>query len=185
MLLGYVLSAKNCNEGIFFDGSEPPGTLCPKCGTCLDYSYAPATLTIHPSRKYDASYTLDLRKLFSERFVSFCRDVLHAKDEFRLVKSDSMDLFYLYPSRELEFDAERRRTRFENPCDVCGGYGSIVGARPAFLKANNQIGPGFYRSDIAFGSGKSKFPLLFVSQEWKGLLQAEKFRGIEFEAVVA
>lgn len=178
------MSGKNCNEGLFFGGGELSEILCAKCGTCADYRYAPARIEVHPSRKYDVSYTHDLRKLFSERFVSFCRDVLHAGEDFKMVKSDSMDFFYMYPSRVLEFDVERRKTRFENPCDVCGGYESIVGARPAFLRSKDLIGPGFFRSDIAFASGKSKFPLFFVSTEWKKLLEGQKFRGIEFEEVI-
>lgn len=183
MILGYVVSGKSSNDGMFFDGSEPAGVLCPNCGTCLNYQYAPSMIDIHPSKKYDVSYTHDLRRLFSSRFVEFCRDKLHADDTFQLVKSKSMDLFYMIPSRVLEFDVERRRTRFDKPCSLCGGYESVTGARPAFLKANKPIGPGFYRSDVAFASGKSKFPLFFVSTEWKELLASQKFRGIEFEEI--
>lgn len=183
MILGYVMKAKDCNDGLFFDGSEPTGVLCPNCGTCLDYRYAPSAIDIHPSKKYDVSYTQDLRDLFSTRFVTFCRDVLHCDEGFKLVKGTNMDLFYMFPSRVLEFDVERRKTRFEKSCNVCGGYESIVGARPAFLRTKEPIGPGFYRSDIAFGSGKSKFPLFFVGAEWKELLASQKFRGIEFDEI--
>lgn len=184
MILGYVISGNACNEGRFFIGGEPSSLLCPKCGTCMDYRYTPERISIDRSRKYDVSYTHDLRKLFSKTFVSFCRDVLHSDEEFRLVKGDGMDFFYMYPSKVLEFDIERRKTRFEKPCDVCGGYESIVGARPAFLRTRSPIGPGFYRSDIAFSSGTSKFPLFFVSTEWKEHLESQRFRGIEFEPVL-
>jgi len=183
MILGYVISGKNSNDGLFFDGNEPPGTLCPSCGTCLDYQYVPSTIDVHPSKKYDVSYTHDLRRLFSSRFVEFCKGTLHSDDNFKLVRSKNMDLFYMFPSRVLKFDVERRKTRFEKPCDVCGGYESIVGARPAFLRISKPIGLGFYRSNIAFASGKSKFPLFFVGTEWMEILSLQKFRGIKFEEI--
>ena len=183
MVLGYVLSGKNCNEGLFFNGNEPKGVLCPSCGMCLDYQYTPSTIDVHPSKNYDVSYTHDLRDLFSSKFAAFCKDELRCDDEFKPIKSESKDLFYMFPERVLEFDAKRRKTRFEKPCEVCGGYEAIVGARPAFLRIDEPIGPGFHRSDIAFASGKSKFPLFFVGVAWKKLLAAQKFRGIKFDEI--
>jgi len=183
MILGYVLSGKSSNEGVFFDGNEPLGVLCPVCGTCLNYDYAPSAIEIHPSKKYDVSYTHDLRCLFSTKFVEFSRDVLRCDEQFRLVRCDFMDLFYMFPSRVLKFDVDRRKTRFENPCGLCGGHESIVGAHPAFLRNHDPLGPGFYRTDIAFASGTSKFPILIVGVEWKRLLDAQRFRGIEFEKI--
>jgi hypothetical protein len=183
MILGYRMGGNSSNDGIFFDGSEPPGVLCPNCGTCLDHEYAPATIDIHPSQKYDISYTHDLQTLFSARFVTFCRETLHSDEVFKLVKSKTMDLYYMYPSRVLEFDAVKRGVLFEKPCSVCGEYETIIGDLPAFLKINKPIGSGFFRSDLAFADGKSKNPLLFVSTEWKELLATQKFRGLTFEAI--
>jgi len=185
MILGYTLSGKSSNDGEFFDGKQPSRVLCPNCETCLDYNYVPTAIDVHQSKRYDVSYTIDLRILFSERFVAFCRNALHVDDVFTLVKGRNIDLFYMFPSRILEFDVVRRKTRFEGPCAVCGGFASIVGAHPAYLKSTKIIASGFFRSDIAFASGKRKFPLFFVSIEWKEILSSEKFRGIEFEEIRA
>lgn len=73
----------------------------------------------------------------------------------------------MFPERVLGFDVKRRKTRFEKPCDVCGGYEAIVGARPDSLRIDEPIRPDIYRSDIALASGKSKFPLFFAGVEWK------------------
>jgi hypothetical protein len=183
MILGYTLSGNSSNEGTFFDGSEPPGVLCPNCGTCLNYGYSPQKINIDPSQMYDISYTHDLRRLFSRKFVRYCLDELKSEDSFTVIDAGGTELFYLMPSRVLEFDSDRRRTRFEEPCGVCGGFESVVGARPSFLKNSEQLGPGIFRSDLAFSSGKSKFPLFFVGAEWKERLASQKFRGIEFEAI--
>lgn len=183
MSIGYVFKSKSCNHGVFFDGGEPAGVLCPVCGTCKDYNYAPGYIDIHPSKRYDVSYTHDLRLLFSSRFVDFCLDYSFVEDRFYPVKTSGSDLYYMIPSRVLEFDVERRKTAFNSLCGVCGGYESIVGARPAFLKKGEVIGQGFYRSDVAFASGKSKFPLFFIGEDWRNSLASEKFSGIDFDEI--
>jgi len=183
MILGYTLSGNSSNEAMFFKGDEPSGIVCPQCGTCLNYEYSPLSVDIHPSKKYDISYTHDLRKLFSERFVSFCKEVLNSHETFVPVQAGKMQLFYMIPTRVVEFDVIRRKVRFEKPCVHCGGYEAIAGAHPAFLKDNRIIEPGFFRTDIPFGSGKSKFPLIVVCEEWKNLLASEKFRGIDFGVI--
>lgn len=185
MIIGYTLSGQSSNDADFFDGSELGVVLCPDCGTCLDYSYAPASVDIKPSKKYDVSYTNDLRKLFSERFVEFCRDVLRSDDVFKPVRSSGTVYYYMVPSRTLPFDRVRRKTRIEGVCGQCGGYASVVGAHPAFLMQREPIGPGFFRTDLAFGNAKSKFPLIVIGSEWKALLSAQKFRGIDFGEIVS
>lgn len=183
MILGYVMKANSSNDGNFFDGSEGDDVLCPNCGSCLNYDYFPKSIDIKPSKKYDVSYTNDLRLLFSRRFVEFCTNILGADELFRKVNVQGQELFYMIPKRVLEFDVERRKTRFENPCSICGGYESIVGAKPAFLKITEPIKNGFFRSDVAFASGKHKAPLFFVSVDWMKQLSLQKFRGIEFSEV--
>lgn len=185
MKLGYVIAGKTSNDAAFFNGQEPAGTLCPVCGTCLNYAYAPRSMDVSRSKRYDVAYTHDLRLVFSERFAKYARDILKCDEEFVRITSATGDLFYFVPERVVPFDTGRRKTAFDQPCLSCGGYLSIVGARPAFLKVPQRLGSGFFRSNVPFGTGRSKFPLYFVSEEWKQLLVAEKFRGIEFEPVSA
>lgn len=80
-----------------------------------------------------------------------------------------MVLYYMMPEEILAFDAVRRKVSFEGPCPLCGGYESITGAYPVFLKSPQPMGPGFYRSDIPFASGKAKHPLLTVIAAMKGV----------------
>jgi hypothetical protein len=182
-IIGYVLSGNSSNGASFLDGREPAGVLCSRCGSCLDFAYTPSSIDISPSKIYDVSYTDDLRKLYSERFVAFCRDVLKATETFVPIQAGRTILYYMIPSRTLEFDLVRRRTRFDDPCDACGGFGAVVGAHPAFLKTDDAVGPGFFKTDIAFGSGKAKFPLIIVGAEWKALIASRKFRGVEFAEI--
>ena len=186
MILGYTFNGHSSNNVSFFDGNEPKGVLCACCGTCLDDTYSPEILDINQSRKYDISYTDDLRNLYSERFYLFCKDVLKADVKFKQIKTRNMVLYYMIPPKKiLEFDIVRRETKFEKKCKMCGGYESVAGAFPPFLKINKPLGHGFFRTDVIFGSGREKGPLFIIGNEWKKLLAAQKFRGIDFEEIVA
>jgi hypothetical protein len=183
MIVGYILSGNSSNEGVFFDEVQIQDRLCQHCGTCFDYNYAPASLKIHPSKKYDVSYTHDLRDIFSERFVEYSKEVLNAENDFSRIDLGHSFVYYMMPSSELEFDTERSKTRFVKPCEACGGYEAVVGSKPAFLKRRDAIGIGFFRTDVSFASGKSKHPLIIVGPEWKGLLESQNFRGLVFRPV--
>ena len=185
MILGHTLSGNSFNDASFFNGDEPAGVLCQSCASCIDYSYSPASIDVKPSKKYDVSCTNDLRNIYSERFFVFCRDVLKADEVFRPLRAGDSVLYYMLPFQTIEFDYVRRKTRFEGACEQCGGYDAVAGAHPAFLKIHEPIGPGFFKTDLAFGSGSAKFPLIIVGSEWKKLLAAQKFRGIDFGDITA
>lgn len=181
MNLAHTLSGNSSNNANFFGADVSPGVLCPQCGSCLNYEYSPPLLKINPSKKYDVSYTRDLRQLYSERFVKFCREELLSDDVFIPVDVGWGAYYYMMPKRIVAFDWKRRNSMFTDACSLCGSYREIVGAYPAYLHIDEPLGPGFYRTDLAFGSGESKAPLILVGTEWKLALELEKFRGIVFE----
>lgn len=113
----------------------------------------------------------------------FCRDVLKADEIFKPVQAGDIVLYYMIPSRTIEFDHVRRKVRFEGKCPSCNSYETVAGAYPVFLNEQKPMKEGFFRTDIAFASGKSKFPLIIIGTEWKKLLVAQKFRGIDFEEI--
>ena len=183
MLLGYVVAGKKSNDGDFFKKNEPENLICSQCGTCLDFDYAPQEIDIKPTMKDDVSYTDDLRTLFSEKFVKFCKETLKSDDAFIPIKAGNRTLYYLNPTRVLNFDVIRREVKFEGECSRCGGYETIAGAYPVFLKTQEPIGPGFYKTDTIFASGKSKHPLTIVGTEWMKLIADQKFKGINLEKI--
>jgi hypothetical protein len=183
MILGYTLSGKSSNEAIFFHEKKAQDILCPNCGSCLNYDYCPKSIEIKPSKKYDVAYTHDLRLLYSEGFVEFCRHTLKSNEVFQPIQAGSVNLYYMMPSKILAFDTERRKTTFTKPCGQCGGYESITGAYPAYLKTQDHVGTGFFRTDIGFASLKEKHPLIVIGVRWKELIAAQKFRGFSFEAI--
>lgn len=176
-MIAYILRGHDNNAYFFSDDSK--GITCEACGTCLDYGYVPREIDMQPSKKYDVSTTYDGRMLYSAAFVDFCKTELQLGEEFIPISCGSGTFYYMFPARIIRFDVTRRHTRFLNACNKCGGYESIVGATPAFLDANLPIGHGFFRTDIAFGSGKEKFPLILIDPENKEKMQTKCFRGLE------
>lgn len=183
MAIGYRLGGGSSNDAEFFDGSEPEGTLCPACKCCINERYVPRFLDVSKSKKYDVAYTHDLHTVFSERFVAFCKDALKSDDEFIPIKTPHSTLYYMLPKRQLEFDAERRKTKFGKICPTCGQCEEITGAHPVYLKSKELLEPHFYRTDLLFSGWKNKTPLILVCAEWRPLLVAEKFRGLTFDAI--
>ena len=175
-VIGYEIMGQS-ELGTYFFENVPDGIVCPECGTCIDYSYAPTNMRIHQSRKYDIANTYDGRSLVSKRFVDYCLNELRVEEVFRSVTKDERYHYYL-PKRVVPFDAARRKTRFERPCRACGGYGDITGANPVFLKISALPGVGFFRTDLAFASNQEKFPSIIVDSETKARLESQHFRGL-------
>jgi hypothetical protein len=176
MIGAYELSAQD-NNTFFFEDPLPDGVCCPQCGSCLDYAYAPSKLSYGPLRRYDVSYTYDGRLILSARAV----DKLGLRDrpeEIYLVELEhDPSVYYALPTRVIAFDSVARQTRFEEPCTRCGGFLSVVGATPAYLKGKGLPGRGFFRTDLAFASGREKNPLVLVDEETAKTISRARLSG--------
>jgi len=80
------------------------------------------------------------------------------------------------PIERIAFDAERRKTRFEEFCDECHRYFSVVGAIPVFLVGQAAPLPEHVvGTDLEFGSGDAQRPLVIVGP---GLGESLASRGL-------
>ncbi|MGA2602185.1 MAG: hypothetical protein ABSH09_34905, partial [Bryobacteraceae bacterium] len=155
-------------------------TVCPGCGSCLDRSYSPATLDLKDARRYDFGNTQDLQPLFSKPLVDMINDLSGQRLAANAVRG-SRGYFHLVVTETVEFDAQRRKTKFGPPCDVCGRVKWIAGATPAFLICN-QIPPnGIFRTDLEFGGQNGRAPLLILGKELKEKIESRRFPGIYFD----
>ncbi len=180
MVIGYILYGQDNNLSFF--ANAPKNILCLHCGSCLDTSYYPKYLPLKKEVK-DVSFTYDGRLIVSEKFKTFCDEYNVKGIEFFLV-NEKPKFYFVSSNRFLNFDVEKRETRFENLCPYCSNYESVIGATPAFLKdIDVSIKEGFYRTDIEFGSGSEKSPLFIIGLRTKKLIMKQHFKGIEFEAI--
>lgn len=96
--------------------------------------------------------------------------------EFRPLQAG---LFSARPTVVVEFNAEARKTQFEKRCPDCGTYEEVAGATPAFLKAGAVVpANGFARTDLEFGSGDEKMPLVLCGDEAAHVLKGQRLRGL-------
>jgi hypothetical protein len=126
-------------------------------------------------KKYDIGSSYDGRDIVSTQFKSFCEDNYPGEVDFFPITT-SRDFYFMKPNRVLNFDAEKRKTQFLKPCSSCGNFESITGATPGVLKnIHEPIQLGFYRTDVAFGSGRGKSPFIIIGLKTKEQIKQKKF----------
>ena len=154
---------------------------CTKCGRVLDKNYVNPRFELVRA-VYDLSYTYDGYCIASNKLKEFC--VRNDYEGLDFAPMPSVPSFFsLQVRRVVEFDSERRETRFENYCESCKRFETVVGAYPVYLKSPVPLGDGFFRTDLEFGSGDEQHPLLLVGHETYQKLKREKLKGLTFEAI--
>src|SRR6266446_13227 len=175
-IVGYKIGGQDNDTHMFRDDSSL--RKCEGCGYRLDFSATNPQYCLNKCSD-DISATYDGQTIVSRAFKDFCERNEYQGIKFAVFENDP-NHFHLVVLREVKFDAERRKTRFENLCPQCGNYESIVGAKPAYLLISEPLDSGFYRSDLLFASGNEKHPLTLIGNETKAKLEAAKLKGLEF-----
>lgn len=175
----YSVSAPDCD--ISFFATAPVALFCPVCDSYLgDGDYAP-NLDLRRCA-YDFCYTYDGRLLVSRR-AKKCLDEQCTTRITYLPVDKSTEYYVCDIESVVVFDTNRRKTRFEKMCTRCGQYESIIGAIPAFvLEADKIQRSGAYRTDICFGSGREKSPVVIIGRQLKLGLQ-KSFPELDFRPV--
>ena len=62
-------------------------------------------------------------------------------------------------------------------------YNEIGGAAPFLKNLNEPLKDGFFRSDILFGSGNERSPLIFVGEDTYKKIKRDKLKGFVFERI--
>jgi hypothetical protein len=144
------------------DGVPHPST-CGRCGRKTDTDYISPTFRVR-RRNEDLVATCDGYVLASRRLRDYCVRQALPGVAFASLPADD-EFFCLRSNRIVQFDAEARRTRFENFCEDCRGFYNVIGATPTFLKRGAaSLSAGFYRTDLEFGSGPEQGPLIIVAE---------------------
>jgi len=188
-VVGYTLSVPD--NGTFMFRQKPDLKRCEACGYLLkslphnpEYQRRKREvdhkLDGYFVRGADLSSTYDGYLIASRRFKDFCLAQGYAGLMFREFINDRANFDFI-ATRKVKFDAARRGTTFERLCRTCKNYESVVGATPSYLLRSSPLRDGFYRSDLSFGSGDRKSPIIVVGCETKSRLQSLKIKGLTFE----
>ena len=180
MILGYYLQGQDNDSFLSADLHEK------NISDCIDFvknreNYLNKEFKIKRT-KYEFSYTYDGALIVSARFKNKCERIgLNGIDFYQL--ENHQDLFLLKVKNIVEFDSERRNTRFLEFNESCGEYNEIIGAVPVCLKTCAILETGLYRTDIEFGRGYAKGPLILIDSETYKLFEKAKFTGLYGEKV--
>ena len=155
-----------------------PGRIpvCPACGFKIDTFYVDASFRVK-RRDFDLSFTYDGYCIVSRAFERGCLASDLTGASFSALSADADFLVFL-PKPIVQFDVSRRNTRFGERCTVCGQFDSVAGAIPPFLATAPTSD--FARTDILFGSGNERHPLIIASERAKGSLEVANLSGLQF-----
>lgn len=149
-MIGFALHAGDNDSFHYEFGEGVPA--CPTCGLVTQLDWINPTFQLRRT-DLDISYTWDLAPIVSERFVD-CSRAFPGGRFLPLPSAPGFALFIVDPM--VPFDANRRRTTFEDRCPACGRFGQIAGADPVYLKRGTVLPRGFSRTDVEFGSTRER-----------------------------
>jgi len=172
-----VLWGRDNDSYMFRDA--PDLRRCVTCGDPLEAHYINPGFVLR-RRQYDISATYDGVVIASHRLREWTLRHKVEGAEWTPLPSER-DFFVLTATRAVAFDAKARRTRISPPCPSCGRPHSVAGAAPALLQVSGPLLGGFYRTDLEFGSGVEKHPLLMIDLTTGEKLLRERMAGLEVE----
>ena len=140
--------------------SRPGIQRCAACGGLLSKWDEPLTGLVINQRQYDLSVTYDGIVVASGIFRRVYDEACLTGLVFRALPADP-EFYSIQAVRVVNFDHERRKTRFLKKCSVCGHWESVIGATPVLLKSGSVLGDvEFVRTDLEFGNSDGKHPLV-------------------------
>jgi len=175
------------DNGLYFFYGRADVKRCPACEELLakwdeDLTVALNVIPIHRrKRRYDISSSYDGVSVVSRRFKE-----LYDRTALTGLRFSDLgdDAFAICATEVVQFDTQRRGTRLEKKCDVCGRYESVVGATPPCLLPGRVVSPlSFARTDLEFGSADEKSPLLLCGDDVAQILWAAKLKGVVLKKV--
>ena len=159
-------------------------TLCGVCKRKLDPNWINPRFRVS-NRRRDITCTYDGYTLVSARFRAAWREWGHFGAVFLDLPNDS-DFFALSSDQILPFDYDTAQTRFEDYCEACRSFRTVVGTHPARLKGISEpLTPGLYRTDVSFACGIEQHPLLIVDASIRERIKTQKLSGFDFSPIEA
>jgi hypothetical protein len=183
MLIGYALVIQDNDEFLIKDMKKIPEALQYK------NSYAfedwPVDFRIK-KRKVDIGYTYDGFLVVSENLKSRLLENGFTGLEFLSIPSDDA-FFILRVHNIIEYNALPGQVRFNKFSRKYNEYLWVHGAYPVYIKHNDQQihENNIYRSDLFFGEGIKRSPVLMVGIKTRDLLNSWELKGLTFEKILS
>lgn len=168
-----------------FSGADHTARRCNVCGNLVSKWEEPLLRFIVNERRYDIGSTYDGVVIVSGRFIQVYLKQKLMGLVFTQLPDDS-HFFSIQAKRCVAYDSDRRKTRFMSFCEACGQFDTVVGATPAYFRPGTIVEDReFVRSDLEFGSGDEKGPLLVCGELAARALRDARLRGLELLPVAS
>jgi hypothetical protein len=179
--IAYVLFGHDNDSYMLQDAGDL--VRCSVCGELLERPRLIPTFKIH--KKRDVSATYDGYMIVSQRFVDEWTRSGGTGLNFAPLPAEP-GYFALDADQVIEFDSDRRKTRFEQHRPCCNRFHSVAGATPAFLKSPQSLSATqAARTDVMFGSGDGKSSLIIIPLKLGNALKRSKLSGLDLSDVLA
>ncbi len=150
---------------------------CLECANIRDkWDLSSTTLTVPTRMRKDISCTYDGLKIVSKKF----RECVDGAGLIGLLFHPVAPGFSaITAERRVHFDVAARRPPRLGPCNSCGHFREVGGAVPTLLHGPISVDPNeFVWTDLEFGSGDEKTPLLICGDLAAQTLRNARFLGL-------
>ena len=193
LIIGYDMRL-SYNNTYMLDDNDQAIPHCLHCGLWLDpfqhrldYSTKQRLPGLNP-RKYDIAATLDHRIIVSQKFCDFCLEYGYDSMEYFELTND-LAHFQLKLIKDIRIDREKSQVRYGKLCPVCRRYDMILAGRNPWtvwrskqgslvFEVSEPIEEGFFRTELALGSGNKKSPGIIVGIETGKKLKQSGLTGV-------
>lgn len=158
---------------------------CPICASKLSRSVENPDFYLK-KKNYDLSATYDGFLIGSDKFLSVLKMIPNIAVECVQIKSDKRyktKYFRLEFKGLVEIDLAKAVPEFGSICDFCGQFEHVVGAQDYYLRSMPH-GPGIFRTDIEFGSGFEKSPVIAVDIDSAAIIKRAGLKGVTLDPVI-
>jgi len=176
LILGYLIVPAD-NGAYMLRGPSTP-VRCEGCSFAVNHRWIDPHFELR-RETFDISTTYDGYVIASARFC----EMVSSKGAECIPLQLAPQFSVLFAREVIAFDAVRRRTRFLDKCPLCGHYRAVAGATPVYLVDDVPVPNRLVRSDVEFGSGDERHPLLLVGTELGDELASASLAGLALEPI--
>jgi hypothetical protein len=188
-IIGYQLSI-SYNDTEMYEDDDTTIARCSLCGYRLDFfltnpdyllnkKYKPIYMKDAVTKKTAISVTYDSQKIASIHFKEFCEKQGYEGLKFIEFPKDPWH-FHLIVENIIKVDQKKGQIKFGEHCPICGNFESIHGEL-TFFDVAEPLADGIYRSDLLYGNGDLKGPILIIGIETRKKIKEAELKGIAFD----
>ncbi|MCX7113690.1 MAG: hypothetical protein NTX45_27140 [Proteobacteria bacterium] len=180
----YVLWGAD-NESYWIPGVKDKKYCCVECGSKLSRHIINDKFYLI-KKNYDVSFTFDGFLIGSQKFLSILSELSLEGYSANKINQDpryKTNYFKIEFNKIIHIDCLKAKPQIGPICKQCGQNKYVVGAHDYYLENSPRLDHGLFRTDLEFGDGFEKSPIIVVGIESAKLLLAAELKGMTLDSV--